>query len=133
MDQGCGDGRGVEMKGYKYIPSQFADSFASGNIRISPAHTFRQDDGIDDGRSDSQELTTIVKLKTGEETVNSSHPLIRDIWQTYKGGQRVYDDVILSGATISFIDNAYLFCLSSEYNDEIYLEMKNKLAFIPFA
>ena len=114
------------MKGYKFIPSQFADSFANGNIRISPAHVFRQDDGIDDGRSDPQELTTIVKLENGEETVNSSHPLIRDIWQTYKGGQRVYDDVIFSGATISFIDNAYLFCLSSEYNDVIYSEMKNK-------
>lgn len=114
------------MKGYKFIPSQFADSFANGNIRISPAHIFRQDDGIDDGRSDSHELTTVVTLENGEETVNSSHPLVRDIWQTYKGEERVYDDVIFSGGTISFIDNAYLFCLSGEYNDEIHTKMNNK-------
>jgi hypothetical protein len=114
------------MKGYKFIPSQFADSFANGNIRISPAHVFRENDGIDDGRSDFQELTTTVTPEHGELIVNSSHPLIRNIWLTYnKDGERVYDDVIFGGS-VQIIDNAYLFCLCSEYSEKIYIEMKNK-------
>lgn len=114
------------MKGYKFISSQYADALGQGAFRITPAHLFRPADGFEDGRADPMELTASVRPEGDKFTIRSDHPaLFKDTFVFFEGGKRVHHEIEMIGAQIDFIDNAFLFCFSTQIDDNIRARMKS--------
>lgn len=109
---------------YKFVDLAFADNFERGEVRISPAHAFRNGDGIEGSRSDSLELTTVGVPTRGVETIPSSQPPFDDLIHMYKGGVRVPTQSIVMGAKVTRFDNCLLFCASTELS----VAIRNKMA-----
>jgi hypothetical protein len=117
---------GCQLIGYKFLPKQYAEDFAAGNIRISAAHLYRVDDGFDDGRSDTMELITPATIENGAEIINTSHSAFLDFFTVVRGGKQVHLDIEVCGDAVQVIDNAYLFCLTTDFNRSIIKQMNSK-------
>ena len=114
------------MKGYKFVSTRFAEAIGQGSIRITPAHLFRPADGYDDGRADPMELIASAQPIDGAFTIASDHPALpEEMFVFIKGGKRVHHEVVIHGAQIDFIDNALLYCFSSEIDDALCAQMRS--------
>lgn len=115
---------------YKYISSRYAEAFASGIIRISPAHTFRQSDGFEDGRSDADELRKKISLPGGTMQTNSiESPILNEFITIIRGGKRVENfEIEVIGDTAIIVDNALLCCFSTTMSTSIDEKMKATFA-----
>ena len=117
--------KGGNMKGYKFVSSQYAEIVGRGSVRITPAHLFRPVDGFSDGRADPMELIASAQPKGGTFTIRSDHPALPDdMFVFIKGGKRVHHEMVMAGAQIDFIDNALLYCFSCRIDDVICAQMK---------
>jgi hypothetical protein len=111
------------MKAYKFTNSRFADSFASGVVRISPAFTFRIEDGLGDGRNDVNELIHETDLpsskgEAAETTFDPSHPLYpHGVFLEVVGGVPREMTFTVTGTVQRDILQGLLFCCSSSTSD----------------
>lgn len=101
------------------MPAQFAEPFGRGILRVSPAHSMRAADGFSDGRADPDELVALAEIDGGEQTVRGNHPLFRDRIIYVVNGERVYHDMIITGAQLRVYENSLLFCASRTIDDEL--------------
>lgn len=115
------------MKGFKYLNKSYAKSMESGEIYISTAHQLRDADAHDDGRSDPNELIEKAKIKGGEEIFSSNHPTFPDdIFVTIKQGKRIHTDWIATGEMIINYDNSLMYCVSTEFSNDLAKNMFEK-------
>jgi hypothetical protein len=113
------------MKAYKFMNRTFADSFAAGVVRISPAFSFRIDDGIDDGRNDFNELIHETDLSDSdrgsvEVTLDPSHPMYpHGMFIEVVGGVRREMTIIATASEQRDIMQGLLFCCSCSATDSM--------------
>lgn len=107
------------MRVFKFVPEAFAQDFAKGIVRISPASDFRRQDGVSGAQNDLSELTTIAKIQDGEEVISSAHPAFKDFLQFYRNGIRQEIEFVVSGESVTTFGNALLFCASAAFDCEM--------------
>jgi hypothetical protein len=108
------------VKAYKFSKSIFVPNIENGKVFISPAHEMRVADSHSDGRTDPNELIKTTNILNEEEIVRSDHPAFPpDIFITIRGGVREHMDFVMGGGQFSIIENALIYCLSTEFNNDI--------------
>lgn len=110
-------------RAYKFIASKYAKAFERGEIRISPAWTFREDDGIVAGRSDPLELAQVTmiggELRVGAGSIFNPPAF----YSVGANGEKIGLDLIMTGDTAIVYHGAALFCMSRDFDDAILARM----------
>lgn len=99
------------MIAYKYLDARYAQSMLDGFLYMKPASQMRTADGYDDGRSDDQELISRGFIEGGEQVLRAGHAAAA----FYHGP----GDIVVTGETLEIIDDCVLYCMSTEFNDEL--------------
>ena len=111
---------------YKFVPAKFAADFASGIVRVSPAHEFRRPDGKDGGQSDPYELADLGKVD-GDGVLDISHILHPGTWFLRQpDGNWQNMPVQVTGDTIVKYRDGAFFCMSNTDDAETRTRMRSE-------
>lgn len=106
--------------------SHAEDAVLHGRFRFNHVSSFRVSEGVEDGRSDADEMVTRANVLDGEETVLSTDPHFDGMFVQRRAGKVVPMEMTLSGAEVQFIDSGMLFCASLDNSDDMFEMMKSK-------
>jgi len=87
-------------------------------VAIGSVEEFRVPDGEDGGRTDNKEIVTTWSPPGGNYTFAPDHPFVKTILQGQVPPMPV-EVTIAEGAKFIFRPNAYLYCTSLEYTDDL--------------
>jgi hypothetical protein len=119
---------------FKFLTAEFAASFIErGSLRIGTAAEFRRDDGLDGGRSDTNELS--AEWAPGEVTIplSQEHPLVD--WYGLKNVPKAKNTngginlQLSSGTILKRVASAYMFCASCELTSNMIERMANDFSY----
>jgi hypothetical protein len=100
----------LNIRAYKFFESQYLDSLIElGRIRIGTANSFREQDGVEGGRSDQHEFVTAWSPDHDIVMTSNDHPFVKKV----AGGSTGGTFVMSKGARFSLIEDALLLCFST--------------------
>ena len=114
---------------YKFMNKRYLDGFLkSGIIKIGTSAEYRVSDGLDDGRSDRNEMVDVWKPGESTTEVDDNHPFIKDLYKD-RGGpswKGKFNIKFSEEGGLAMQPDAFLFSASCEYNDALAQQMREK-------
>ena len=105
---------------YKFINRRHLSGlFKRGRIRIGTSTEYRIPDGLEDGRSDANELVSNWKPGAREVVVGPDHPFIKSLYGGKPKPAKPVTLVFQAETVLKMQSNSYVFSASNEYSDEL--------------